>query len=258
MSVDRFLVWAIGSFLIGLSLGGQDPQGDYATLQAIESALGEGQYDRAATLAAKLAEDPPSERARLFAADALLRSGKPRAAVPLFDRYAAQRPAAKPYLWQRGIALFFAGRYEDGAKQFEIHREVNPNDVENAAWHFLCVAKGQSPERAKALLLPAPGDSRAPMEEVLQLLRSGESSAVEERLAELGKQTAAGQSAHFYGQLYLGLYDDALGKADEAQRHLDDAVTLAPRNYMGDVARVYAAELKRRQSATPQREDAQH
>ena len=49
-----------------------------------------------------------------------------------FDEVAALRPNAAPQLWQRGIALYYAGRYESCREQFESHRTVNPGDVENA------------------------------------------------------------------------------------------------------------------------------
>ena len=61
-------------------------------------------------------------------------------------------PDEAPYLWQRGIALYYAGRYDDCRRQFESHRSVNPDDVENAAWHFLCVARAESPAKARAAL----------------------------------------------------------------------------------------------------------
>jgi hypothetical protein len=37
--------------------------------------------------------------------------------------------------WQRGIALYYAGRYKDCRLQFESHRTVNPNDVETVREH---------------------------------------------------------------------------------------------------------------------------
>src|SRR5207244_800732 len=58
-----------------------------------------------------------------------------------FDRAIALAPKQAPYLWQRGISLYYAGRYDDGRKQFELHQTVNGNDVENAAWRFLCMAR---------------------------------------------------------------------------------------------------------------------
>jgi lipoprotein NlpI len=46
-----------------------------------------------------------------------------------FDR-ALQLDAKKaPYLWQRGLSLYYVGRYEDAARQFALDVSVNPNDT---------------------------------------------------------------------------------------------------------------------------------
>src|ERR1041384_5123757 len=81
-------------------------------------------------------------------------SGRIAQSAAGFDRLAKIVPDYAPPLWQRGIALYYAGRYKDCRTQFELHRTVNPNDVENAAWHFLCVARADSPEKARRALLP--------------------------------------------------------------------------------------------------------
>ena len=115
-----------------------------------------------------------------------------------FDRVAELRPDLAPQLWQRGISLYYVGRYEDCRTQFESHRTVNPDDVENAAWHFLCVARGDSPKRARAVLLPVGHDTRVPMREIYDMFRGvGTPEAVLE---------AAGVEprALFYAHLYLG------------------------------------------------------
>src|SRR5436190_9154017 len=88
-----------------------------------------------------------------------------------FDTLAKMVPESAPDLWQRGIALYYAGRYKDCRAQFELHRTVNPADVENAAWHFLCVARQESPENAKRALLPVGPDSRVPMREIYEMFR---------------------------------------------------------------------------------------
>ena len=88
-----------------------------------------------------------------------------------FDEVAKAVPDEAPQLWQRGIALYYAGRYGDCRRQFESHRTVNPDDVENAAWHFLCVAREQTPDKARAALLPVGPDARVPMREVYQMFR---------------------------------------------------------------------------------------
>src|SRR6266851_9162895 len=89
--------------------------------------------------------------------------GRIAQAVDGFDRVAKLVPSYAPQLWQRGIALYYAGRYKDCRAQFESHRTVNPADVENAAWHFACAAKADTPEVARAALLPVGPDPRRPM-----------------------------------------------------------------------------------------------
>ncbi len=73
------------------------------------------------------------------------RNGRLAESAAGFDSLARLVPESAPQLWQRGIALYYVGRYKDCRAQFESHRTVNPNDVENAAWHFLCVARAESP-----------------------------------------------------------------------------------------------------------------
>src|SRR5712692_2239274 len=89
--------------------------------------------------------------------------GRIAQAVDGFDRVAKLVPSYAPQLWQRGIALYYAGRYKDCRAQFESHRTVNPADVENAAWHFLCVVRGESAEKANPALLRVGRDSRVPL-----------------------------------------------------------------------------------------------
>ena len=100
------------------------------------------------------ADDPRTVLGRAIA-DFL--AGRVKESVVGFDRVAALAPDAAPQLWQRGIALYYVGRYDDCRKQFESHRTVNPNDVENPAWHFLCVAHAESPQSARASRIAGPG-----------------------------------------------------------------------------------------------------
>src|SRR6185503_1329819 len=87
------------------------------------------------------------------------------------DRAVELNPAQAPYNWQRGIALYYAGRYEDGRKQFESHQTVNGNDVENAAWRYLCMARAGSVESARASILPIEHDGRVPMMQIYALYK---------------------------------------------------------------------------------------
>ena len=162
-----------------------------------------------------------------------------------FDALIKLRPDVAPQLWQRGITLYYAGRFADCRAQFESHRTVNPNDVENAAWHFLCVARAESPAKAKAALLPVGPDARVPMRQVYDLFRGV--LTPEAVLKAAGSQP----SAQFYAQLYLGLYFEALGDDRRALEHITAAAAdrfAAAGGYMHMVAKVHLGILKQRPS----------
>jgi lipoprotein NlpI len=153
-----------------------------------------------------------------------------------FDALVKLVPSAAPELWQRGIALYYAGRYQDCRAQFESHRTVNPNDVENAVWHFLCVARAESPEKAKAAMLPVGPDARVPMRQVYEMFRG--TLSPDRVLAAAG----ARPSGEFFAHFYVGLYYEAL---HDRQRALEQ-IRLAAANryaeaggYMHTVAKVH-------------------
>jgi lipoprotein NlpI len=124
-----------------------------------------------------------------------------------------------------------------------LHRTVNPADVENAAWHFLCVAREESASAARAALLPVGPDPRAPMREVYDMFRG--TLTPEQVLAAAGSQV----SAQFYAQLYVGLYFEALGQDAQALEHItaaaDDRFARVG-GYMHIVAKVHLEILRRR------------
>ena len=204
------------------------------------TALMKGDSKTAIEAADKIVRDYPNDtRAMRLSADIFLRAGKPLWAARMFNRYLEEEPGELPTLWQRGIALYFTGDHKDAAKQFETHRKFNPHDVENAAWHFLCVSKAKSFAAAKKNVLPAPNDPRVPMKEILEMLKTGDTDSVNERVNKTKVDTRERESAAFFGDFYLGLYADAQGDKDTAKKYMKRAAEDAPRNYMGDVARVY-------------------
>jgi lipoprotein NlpI len=181
-----------------------------------------------------------SPRATLARAEADFENGRFAESAAAFDSLAKADPAQAPYLWQRGIALYYAGRYNDCRRQFESHRTVNPNDVENAAWHFLCVARAESPAKARAALLPVGPDARVPMREVYQMFRG---TLTPEQVLSAA---ASRPDAQFYGHLYLGLYFEALGMKDRALEHIKIAANdrfERDGGYMHMVARVHLRSL---------------
>src|SRR3954471_8594126 len=71
-----------------------------------------------------LEKDPDHVQALQRRAEALCLLGRVAESVRDFDRVNALDKDAAPHNWQRGIALYYAGRFADGAAQFEEHRKV--------------------------------------------------------------------------------------------------------------------------------------
>ena len=185
-------------------------------------------------------ERPTDSPQQLFErAVQLFFAGKPAASAQLFDALIEQRPDLAPGLWQRGLALYYAGRYADGRRQFELHRTVNPNDVENPAWHYLCVARTTSPDQARAELLPVGRDARVPMREILSLYR-GEGTEAEVLAAATAGDADQRRNQLCYAHLYLGLYAEAAGDTAAAKDHLLKAAgPYSMDHYMGRVAKLH-------------------
>jgi hypothetical protein len=164
------------------------------------------------------------------------RAGRVEQSAAGFDQLARLIPEQAPELWQRGIAQYYAGRFRDCRDMFVSHRTVNPADVENAAWHFLCVARAESPEAARKQLLPVGPDARVPMREVYQMFQG--------RATPAQVLAAAGSSptAQFFGHLYIGLYLEATGDSARGREQIRIAAQdrfASEGGYMHDVARVH-------------------
>ena len=167
-----------------------------------------------------------------------------------FDRAIELRPKREPWHWKRGISYYYAGRYDDGRKQFEGYQTVDDNDVENAVWRYLCMARDQGVEAARNDMLKIKPDPRVGMMAVYALY-SGDAEPEDVLVAaRSGSPTPEQLGARlFYAHLYLGLYRESLGEADQAKEHLAKAVEHKIGHYMWNVADVHAKRL----SATPQR-----
>ncbi len=166
---------------------------------------------------------------------------KPKESVAAFDKVIELAPQSAPQLWQRGMSLYYAGEFKKGREQFELHQTVNPNDVENAAWHFICVARAEGVDAARKALIPIKGDARVPMKQVHELF-SGKGT--EESVMKAAENGEAGseelRNQLCYAHLYLGLYHEALGHADKAKEHLlKAAIDYKMDHYMGIAAQVH-------------------
>jgi lipoprotein NlpI len=164
---------------------------------------------------------------------------KPKESVAAFDALLKLEPKAKPELWQRGLSLYYAGDFKGGREQFETHQTYNTNDVENAAWHFLCVAKAESVEAARKVLIPIEGDTRVPMKQVHELFAGKAKPEDVLKAAESGEGDAL-RNHRCFAHLYLGLYFESIGDDVKAKEHMVKAAAdFKMDHYMGKVAQVH-------------------
>jgi lipoprotein NlpI len=178
--------------------------------------------------------------------DANLKLGKFAEAVADFDKYLAFNPTFTPEHWRRGIALYYAGKFKEGKEQFETHKTANPQDVENAAWHYLCNAKVVGKDKARAELIDVTKDTRVPMAEIQKLfagkLKPEDVLAASEKVKP---DTEDGTEARFYGHLYVALFYEAEGDAKKVRHHLTEAVEKYKiGHYMWDVADAHLRALR--------------
>eukprot|EP00976_Prorocentrum_cordatum_P075351 1181871-Prorocentrum_minimum.AAC.4 len=121
------------------------------------------------------------------------RKGDVEGSLSDFDAILDIAPSQKPYLWQRGLSLYYANsicrrrvarqgtqmrcaritcfRFEDGAKQFRDDVAVNPNDTEESIWAYLCEAQLKGADSAQQTMLKVGRDSRPVMRAAYELFR---------------------------------------------------------------------------------------
>src|SRR5262245_3981703 len=88
-----------------------------------------------------VAADPKLGIAYDVRGTAYFKLGKIKESLADFDRYIELVPKAAAAHWRRGLTLYYADEFAKGVAQFTTSDKEEPNDVENAVWHFLCDAK---------------------------------------------------------------------------------------------------------------------
>lgn len=152
-----------------------------------------------------------------------------------FDRAQQLDNRLTPYLWQRGLAYYYAKRFEEGATQFEIDLTVNGQDVEETVWRYLCIAQSQDVGAALSTLLPVRQDPRPYMRWVYDLY--AEKCSIADLLANTARD---GQRGKFYGHLYAGLYYEVREDEANAKHNLTIAAEQYPLDdYMWHLAIVH-------------------
>ena len=154
-----------------------------------------------------------------------------------FDKSEELDPSVTPRLWQRGLSYYYADRYSDGARQFHTDLSVNGIDVEETLWLFLCSARVDGVEAARAHIpVIPPGDSRRILHDVYRLYAGRGSVDI-----TLSAGTKDGAFGIFYSNLYVGLWYEINKDNENARKHIRDAVEAKYErdDYMRHLARVH-------------------
>ena len=199
------------------------------------------------SLSKAVEHDPKNMLQRDRRGDLYLWNGEFKKAIADYDAFLKGNPKFEPEHWRRGIAHYYAGMHKEGVAQFETHKTVNPQDVENAVWHYLCNSKIVGTKKAAEALIDVTQDRRVPMAEIQKLfagkLKPEDVLAAAEKI-EVKKRE--GTSARFYANLYVALWYDAEGNAKKVKEHLSDAVLKYEiSDYMWKVGRAHLTQLEK-------------
>ena len=204
-----------------------------------EHKLAIGDYDELLKLDPRLADAYDQRGSQRFML------GQIKQSIEDFDKFIELKPQQEPSNWKRGISYYYAGRYDEGRRQFEGYQTVDNNDVENAVWRFLCMARSVGLPEARNAMLKIKQDPRVPMMEIYALYSGKAQTEDVLAAARAGSPTAEILNSRlFYAHLYLGLYAEAAGDSRRAREHIETAVSHKIGRYMWNVAQVHAQLLK--------------
>jgi lipoprotein NlpI len=179
--------------------------------------------------------DPQNTQLYIKRGMASFQLGNIAASIDDFDRAERLNPALTPYLWQRGIAYYYAERFEDGVHQFALDLTVNSHDVEETVWRYLCQAQTRGADAARDALLPVWDDSRPVMRRVYQFF-----AGTCQPEAVIARYKNAGRRERFYSVLYAGLFFEAGHDLQLARDFIGLAADMqVTEDYMGWVAIVH-------------------
>jgi lipoprotein NlpI len=257
----RVLLAAPAAIAVGSLARGDEPSHplEAAVLQetrtAAESSL------EAATR--RLKSDPNDIQALSRRGDARFFLSHFKEAVADFDAMVKLDPQLDSSHWRRGIALFYAGQPEEGAKQFERYHSFDNVDRENGIWRFLCQTKSIGLAKARESLLKYEKDDREPFPAVFKLFAGTiTEKEILDGIAAAKVPESERQSRLFYSDLYIGLNHAVQNRPVEAQTALARATKNAwPRpagygpRWMWHVGRVHweLLEAERQSKASSSR-----
>jgi tetratricopeptide (TPR) repeat protein len=177
----------------------------------------------------------------------MFRKGEVSKSIDLFDRADALQPdgSLHPFLWQRGLSLYYADRFAEASDQFRSDVKVNPNDVEEIVWDIAAQLRQRPDEFPPSTMMSLPAgnrDRRRIMPTVYRLFRG---EGTEHQLAMAGHGNGASVADEFYALFYLGLFCEVRKETVKASEYMRQATRteyatgIGRGDYMTSCARVH-------------------
>lgn len=202
-----------------------------ARLTAARKHLSEGRYTDSIKITEELTREFPGKTTYQFLlGEAAFMVGAVERSSDVFNRLIEINPKMKSSLWQRGLALYYAGKFEEGVDQFTVHQTVNTQDVENSVWHLMCQARTIGIEEARKQMIPIQFDTRPAMTEIHQMFAG---KLQPEDVLEAAKSAIVSDAQQtkvnlYYAHLYTGLYYEMIGQPEDSIASMKKAVAVVP------------------------------
>lgn len=173
----------------------------------------------------RLADAPESVSVHSQRGDALFFLGRFQEAAAEYESMVKLNRALDSSHWRLGIAYFFADQADDGALQFEKYSSFDDVDRENGIWRYLCQYKSKGAETARNELLRYEKDDREPFPAVYRMFDGSMSAdkAIEAISDDL--TTTEREKRLFYTELYIGMHCVVRNEKAKAKAFLHRAVT---------------------------------
>ena len=248
----RFAIGSLSFFLFGyLTLL---PAADIATTwtQKDQDDLLVDQAARVQKLTVQIETLPKSIDLYSQRADAYFFRGEFDHALADYEQMVKLDETQAPGHWRRGIADFYAGKYQAASDQFELYHSFDDVDRENGIWRYLSQVKAYGRNKAREGLLKYKKDDREPFPDVYQLFAGKlTSDEILKKIRDAKLDAVEREKRLFYAELYIGLNFDVEKEPRPAFEHLRAATaTRWPRTagygpqYMWHVGRLHAIRLQ--------------
>lgn len=253
------LLLVLLTIAVPVSMRADDKESQPDRVQREEAELAAMFSERIKKLTAQIDKTPTAVELYSRRADAYFFNSEFAKALADYDKMVDLDSSTDAQHWRRGIADFYAGKFEAAAKQFERYHTTDMKDRENGIWRYLSQVKAYGREKARKELLKYEIEDREPFPAVYQLFAGKLTpDAILKQIQDAKISDDDRQARLFYAELYIGLNYDVENEPQKALEHLQRARAAEwPRsagygpNYMWHVGRVHALALEKKLKGKP-------